>query len=263
MESVARRLIIIIVATGAVSVIGGVVIGRYVIPDKGASPDTASVAPAPAPSTAPATSPAAISPTPTLVPKPDSAEGKPLDSASGSQVPGLPARINEFGIPVGYPHTEAGAVSACANYDAITGTLRNREPSRIRKMYESIALPESSKRIADLIIKNDEDSAKAYDVPSIQSPNFSLIGRGTGYAVRSYNENEANVTIWGTIAFGIYGNPNPNLAPRQGWGTDFCQIVWNEGDWKLKDASDGPAQPDITERAAEGFKEFLLVGAGT
>lgn len=262
MESVARRLIIIIVATGTVSVIGGLVIGRYVIPDKGARPDTASVAPAPAPSTAPTSSPAS-SPTPALVPKPDSTEGKPVDAAGGSQVPGLPTRINEFGIPVGYPRTEAGAVSACANYDAITGTLRNREPSRIRKMYESIALPESSKRIADLIIQNDKDSAKAYGVPSIQTPNFSLIGRGVGYAVRSYNENEANVTIWGTIAFGIYGNSDPNLAPRQGWGTDFCQIVWNGEDWKLKDAGDGPAEPDITERAAEGFKEFRLVGAGT
>ncbi|CAJ58721.1 MULTISPECIES: hypothetical protein [Frankia] len=261
MESVARRLIIIIVATGTVSVIGGLVIGRYVIPDKGASPDTASVAPAP--STTPTPSPAAIAPTPTLVPKPDSAEGKPADSASTSQIPGLPTRINEFGIPIGYPRTEAGAVSACANYDAITGTLRNREPSRIRMMYDSIALPESSKRISDTIIKNDKDSAKAYGVPSIQSPDFSLIGRGIGYAVRSYNDNEANVTIWGTVAFGIYGNSDPNLAPRQGWGTDFCQIVWHEGDWKLKDAGDGPAEPDITQRAAESFKEFLLVGAGT
>ncbi|WP_261570827.1 hypothetical protein [Frankia gtarii] len=130
-------------------------------------------------------------------------------------------------------------------------------------MYESIALPESANRIAGMIIQNDKDSAKAYGVPSIQTPDFSLIGRGTGYAVRSYDDNEANVTIWGIVAFGIYGNPNPSLAPRQGWGTDLCKVVWEGGDWKLKDAGDGPAEPDITERPAEGFKEFLLVGAGT
>jgi len=258
-DNVARRLIIIIVATGAVSVVAGVVIGRYAIPDKGSGPDTASVAPVPTPTpTAPATVAVQVpSPSP-------SSAGEPNGGASdGNQVPGLPTHINQFGIPVGYPRTQAGAVSACANYDAINGNLRNREPSQIRKLYESVSMPDSAKRLSDIIIENDKASAKAYGVPSIQAPNFGLLGRATGYSVRSYNENEANVTIWGIIAFGIYGNSDPNLAPREGWGTDFCQVVWSDGDWKLKDASDGPGQPDITDRAAEGFKEFLLVGAGT
>ncbi|KEZ35053.1 hypothetical protein E0F15_17225 [Frankia sp. B2] len=257
-EWAARRLIIIIVTTGTVSVIGGLVIGRYVVPDNGSNgPDTASVAP----QTSPSATPPGV--TPTLVPSPKPSS-QPANTAATTSVPGVPTRINEFGIPVGYPHTEAGAVSACANYDAITGNLRNREPSRIRSMFNSIsATPESAKRLSEMIISNDMESAKAYGASSIQSPNFTLIGRIAGYAVRSYDENKADVTLWGAVAFGIYGNQNPNLAPRQGWGTDYCQVVWSSGDWKLKDEKDGPSEPAITERAAENFKEFLLVGAGT
>ncbi|MCK9894373.1 hypothetical protein MXD60_07125 [Frankia sp. AgB32] len=130
-------------------------------------------------------------------------------------------------------------------------------------MYASIATPEASKKLSDLIIENDKKSAKTYGVPSIQAPNFGFIGRATGYSVQSYTQDDANVTIWGVLGFGIYNSTDANLSPKEGWATDTCRVIWSDGDWKLDDAGDGPANPAITDRAAEGFKEFLLVGAGT
>ncbi|MCK9924960.1 hypothetical protein MXD61_24355 [Frankia sp. AgPm24] len=259
-EIVARRLIIIVVTASALSALAGVVIGRYGLPYNPKSPDTASVQPSPSSGTTP--TPQVSASTQVLVPAASATAAPDGSAADRSQVPGIPTRINQYGIPVGYPRTQAGAVSACANYDAINGSLRNREPTLIRNMYGSIATPDAAKKISDIIISNDKESAKAYGVPSIQTPNFTLIGRATGYSVQAYDENEAKVTIWGIIGFGIYGNSNPDLAPREGWGTDDCRVIWSDGDWRLADASDGPASPDITERAAEGFKEFLLVGAG-
>ncbi|ABD09431.1 hypothetical protein ThrDRAFT_00095 [Frankia casuarinae] len=255
-EWAARRLIIIIVTTGTVSVIGGLVIGRYVVPDNGSNgPDTASVAP----QTSPSATPPGV--TPTLVPSPKPSS-QPANTAATTSVPGVPTRINEFGIPVGYPHTEAGAVSACANYDRAYGNPANRTPSRVKDVFKSMALPEEADRLANTVISIDKENAKYFKLNSLQSPAVNWIGRVTGYTVRSYRNDEANITLWGLVGIGLYGNPDPRLAPHEGWGTDNCQVVWSSGDWKLKDASDGPWTPAITERAAESFRDFLLVGAG-
>ncbi len=250
----------VLVTASTVSVVAGVAIGRYAIPDKGASTDTATVPPTPGLAT----------PTPTafpsaLVPAPNASGGADAGAsgAEASQVPGVPTRVNEFGIPVGYPRTQAGAVSACANYDAINGKPQNREPTTIRKLYGSVASPEVAKKLSDIIIENDKKSAKNYGVSSMQAPNFAFLGRALGYTLDRYNQNEANVTIWGVLGFGIYGSSDTNLAPREGWGTVTCRVAWTDGDWKLADAGDGPASPAITDRAAEAFKEFILVGAGS
>ncbi|WP_256788690.1 hypothetical protein [Frankia sp. AvcI1] len=260
MESVARRLIIIIVATGTVSVIGGLVIGRYVIPDKGASPDTASVAPAP--STTPTPSPAAIAPTPTLVPKPDSAEGKPADSASTSQIPGLPTRINEFGIPVGYPHNKPGAVSACANYVAGYLDPLNREPARLKEVFRSVSTqPSVADHISQRLIESNNGTAKNFGVPSINSPNFLFRYRVLGYAVDNFSPDEAKIRVWLNTNAGTLDG-SPNFKPRDFWGTDLCSVNWNGSDWKLSDSNDGPDGPDPAEQRSEEFQNFLLIGAG-
>ncbi len=262
MESVARRLIIIIVATGTVSVIGGLVIGRYVIPDKGASPDTASVAPAATPSTAPTSSPPAASPTPTLVPKPDSAGGGSPDAASGSQVPGLPTRINEFGIPVGYPHNKSGAVSACANYVAGYLDPSNREPTRLREVFRSVTTqPSAADRISQRLVESNNGTAKNFDVSSVNSPNFLFRYRILGYAIDNFGSDEAKIRIWLNTNAGNL-NGSPNFKPRDFWGTDLCSVNWNGSDWKLSDSDDGPDGPDPAEQRSEEFNSFLLIGAG-
>ncbi|WP_261575996.1 hypothetical protein [Frankia gtarii] len=125
-----------------------------------------------------------------------------------------------------------------------------------------MALPEDAERLANSIMEIDKQNAIYFKLNSLQSPTMNWIGRVTGYSVRSYQEDEANITLWGIVGIGIYDSKDPKLAPREGWGTDNCQVVWNSGDWKLKDAGDGPWTPGITERAAEGFRDFLLVGAG-
>lgn len=257
-EIVARRLIIIVVTASALSALAGVVIGRYGLPYNPKSPDTASVQPSPA-----STAPGVTSPTAALVPSPQPSAGKPEQPADGaSQIPGLPTRTNEFDIPVGYPRSEAGAVSACANYDRAYGIPANRTPTRVHDMFRSISTPSDGERLASTVLEIDKRNAEYLKVNSLQSPAVNWVGRVTGYSVTSYNENTANIRLWGIVGFGIYNSSDPNLAPREGWGTDDCQVVWDSGDWKLKDAKDGPWTPAITERTAESFRDFILVGAG-
>ncbi|SNQ51395.1 conserved hypothetical protein [Frankia canadensis] len=256
MDNVARRLIIIIVATGAVSVVTGVMIGRYAIPDKGASPDTASVAPAPTSEAKPTTA------TPTLIPTPGptSAPSEVVDGQS--QVPGLPMRVNEFKIPVGYPHNEPGAVSACANYVAAYSDASNREPARIREVFKSITTEDSvAERVSQRLVEANNGTAKNFGVSSVNSPNFVLQYRVLGYKVVESKSDEAKIYIWLNANAGVTDG-TPETKPRDFWGTDLCTVQWRGSDWKLFDANDGPDGPDPAEQRSEEFRRFLLIGAG-
>nr|MDT0666108.1 hypothetical protein [Micromonospora sp. DSM 115978] len=175
--------------------------------------------------------------------------------------PGAPTRINEFGVPVGYPRTEAGAVSACGNYVSAYSDVRNREPSRIRELFQSIALSSNADSLADQIIAVDESNAQQYQTSSVLSPEVNFNVRVAGYSLDSYSDDEAVVTVWGISSFGIYGRSDRETAPRQGWGTDECNVSWQDEDWRIVSAGDGPGGPEIIDRDADNFGRFILLGA--
>lgn len=256
-DNVARRLIIIIVATGAVSVVAGVVIGRYAIPDKGSGPDTASVLPTPA---TPTPSAAAT----TLIPVPSPTPAPPADVPDDkSQVQGLPTRLNSLRIPVGYPHNEPGAISACANYVAAYSDASNREPTRIREVFKSITTEGSvADRTSQRLIEANNGTAKNFGAPSVNAPNFVLQYRVLGYKVVESKPDEAKIYIWLNANAGVTDGA-PESKPRDFWGTDLCTVQWRGSDWKLFDANDGPDGPDPAEQRSEEFRRFLLIGAGT
>ncbi|MCM3885942.1 hypothetical protein [Frankia sp. R82] len=257
-ETVARRLIIIIVTTSTVGVLTGVVIGRYAIPNNPKSPDTASVAPLPTP-----TGPATTAPTATLVPSPEPTTATPEQpSDSTSQIPGLPTRINQLGIPVGYPHSEAGAVSACANYVAAYTKDDNREPTRLHQVLRSISISnESADKLSQRLIDANAGTAKNFSIQSVYSPNFRLSFTVLGYKAAAYKSDRNTVTIWLNAVAGVI-NGNPDLQPRDFWGTDLCTIDWNGSDWRISDVNDGPDGPDPAEQRSEEFRRFLPIGAG-
>jgi hypothetical protein len=176
--------------------------------------------------------------------------------------PGAPTRVNDFGVPVGYPRTEAGAVSACGNYVSAYSDVRNREPTRIRGLFQSISIPEVAGSLADRIVKIDEKNADDYGAASIFAPNVNFNVRVAGYTVRSFSVESAKVAVWGASSFGIYESSNSATIPRQGWGTDECELRWSAGDWKIVNSGDGPLGPSITERSSEAYGRFILVGAG-
>ena len=162
---VPARLVLVIALVGVAGVIGGTVVGYFVLPprDSGEPPtegrDGAQ---------------------PTLVPSVP-ADGTPAEGG----FPGAPTRINEFGVPVGYPRTEAGAVSACGNYVSAYSDVRNREPTRIRQLFQSIALPSNAEPLAEQIIAVDERNAQDYSTTSVLSPAVNFNVRVAGYSVDS------------------------------------------------------------------------------
>ncbi len=255
-----RRLVVALAVTGTVAASLGVLVGSFLLPasDGGSRTDgNASAEP-----TANITVPVAAAPSATARPSETAhppGTGEP--GTTGGAFPGAPTRINEFGVPVGYPHTEAGAISACGNYVSAYSDVRNREPTRIRQLFQSISLPSATDSLADEITQIDRKNAQDYGVSSILAPNVNFNVRVAGFMVRSYAGDKASISVWGVSSFGIYGNGNVVTAPRQGWGTDHCELQWSSGDWKISSAGDGPAGPDIVERSSEGYGRFLLLGA--
>ncbi|WP_232303776.1 hypothetical protein [Pseudofrankia sp. DC12] len=195
----------------------------------------------------------------TVVP---SATSDGADNTAGpvGALPGAPSRVNEFGIPVGYPHTEPGAISACGNYVSAYSDVRNREPTRIKAVLGSIATDSASKSISDQIIKADDTNTKTAGANSISDPRLNFNLRVVGFSAKSSTANSATISIWSVGGIGMYASNDATTAPREVWGSDDCTVTWTTGDWKLSAATDGPDGPSITQRPGEDFRRFFYIG---
>jgi hypothetical protein len=241
------RILFVLAGSMVVALVAGVFIGRLTSPSGGK--------PTPVPATTSIAGPTVGStpPSPTTAP--------PI--AAGSGLPGAPTRLNSLGIPVGYPHTEAGAISACGNYVAAYGDVRNRDATILPVLLRTIATPSEASSLTIRIRKNDTNNASILGVESLNSPNVNFNLRVVGYKVVSSANNMASVSVWSAGGFGIYGSSNPATETRQVSGTDNCTVTWTAGDWKLANAVDGPSGPDMTDRAADGFSRFAFTGGVT
>ncbi|WP_250293042.1 hypothetical protein [Frankia sp. CiP1_Cm_nod1] len=255
-----RRPVGLLVAAGAVTMTAGILIGRYAIPS---SPSVGIQGqPPPRVDTRPtATAPNTARPTviPATTPPGSGSTVPPTAHPAAGQIPGMPTHINEFGIPVGYPHTEAGAISACGNYVAAYVDRRNRNASQIKKIFDSISISEVADKLSNQIVSADSITAKNFGLTSINSPDMLLNIRPLGYSIKSSSSNQVTVSVWSVAGIGSYDN-KASFAPQQSWGTDICTVTWQDDDWKLSNAGDGSNGPSLTERAAEGIERFIYIG---
>jgi len=253
-EWATRRLILVIIAaavvTTAVALPVGILIGRNSTSDDDRQPLGAST---PSASLPPATASVTVVPSPT-------SDGVDHTAEPAGALPGAPSRVNQFGIPVGYPHSQAGAISACGNYVSAYMASGNREPTRIREILKSISSAGSADKIAKSITDTDAATAKNLGVSSINAPEAAFNLRVVGYRVQSSTATKVAIQIWANASVGIYGD-TPDVAPRESWGTDICTVTWTGSDWILSDAGNGPDGPAPTERASEQFQRFVLLGA--
>lgn len=183
----------------------------------------------------------------------------PPVAAAGRGIAGAPTRVNSLGIPVGYPHTQAGAISACGNYISSIQNLDSRNRSRLDAIFASIGTSKSATALTQKILSSDSQTAKNFGVPSINSPNFTFDLRVVGYKIQKSSRDDVTISVWSTAGVGVL-NGSEDLAPQQIWGTDICTVTWSDQDWRLSNAGDGPNGPSITERAADDINRFAYAG---
>jgi hypothetical protein len=236
--------------------LGGLLVGRATTRGTAAGPPAA----APATSAAGTRAPGATTP---------DAAATPQAQAGGATAAGAGPRRVEHGVPVGYQHSEQGAVAAAANYvKVLSSTLVLDQASR-RKAIDTIAAPEARGRLQRAFDQDIGLLAKGLGVTAGSADAGTVLLRAVpvGWRVEKYSGDRATVAIWITSVGGSLGDPPRGMPVREVWGTTTVQLRWVDGDWKQLDTTntDGPvpiadaAPPTEASRLipqAQEFKEF-------
>ncbi|HZD72588.1 MAG TPA: hypothetical protein VE776_01640 [Actinomycetota bacterium] len=152
------------------------------------------------------------------------------------------------GVPVGWDHSEAGAVGAATNYTAVLASSELMfDDARRGAAVETVAAPQARARLArelenqaKLIAASffgiqDADAALAEVVAS--KVVFQTIP--VRYRLDAYDGDSARVSIWQT---GVGGYQDSSLPPQEAWGMTTVRLQWIDHDWKETGATvtDGP-----------------------
>jgi hypothetical protein len=235
--------------------LGGLLVGRATISRgtvAGPAPATTAAAPATASQAAPATTPPV--------------RAEQAEQGAASQVG---PRDVVSGVPVGYEHSEQGAVAAAANYaKVLSSTLILDRPKR-HAAIEALAAPETLARQQRAFDQAVASLGKGLGVSDGAAQDGSVLLRAVpvGWRLEEYTGNRATVAIWITSILGALGGPPEGVPVREAWGTTTIKLRWVDGDWKQLQSTttDGPvpiadsATPTEASQLipeAQEFKEF-------
>jgi hypothetical protein len=186
--------------------------------------------------------------------------------ASGEQV--WSGRLEGGFVPVGWAHSQAGAVAAATNYTTVLSSEALFDPAKRRLAVEAIAAPEARARLqrdldatAKTISAALTRGAKAAELDPAKVIFQTIPVR---YRVELYDGARARVAIWTT---GVGGYDDSSLTVQEAWGVTTVELKWIDKDWKetsatvqdgpvpvADDAPPTPAQVLVGE--AQRFKEY-------
>lgn len=169
----------------------------------------------------------------------------PRSCAPSASAPTTPAGAGPSrtvnGVPVGYAHSQAGAVAAATTFERVLGPLVIK-PEALRTAVATMATPDAR----DALIRQYEEISDtlntrlhlvtdaARGVPTA-SVDFPLVSR-----VVHYDGATAQIDIWGVAVLADQGT----LAPSSTWGTEGYSLRWVDDDWRLvADALDHSVPP--------------------
>jgi hypothetical protein len=190
--------------------------------------------------------------------------------ANGEQV--WSGRIRSGLVPVGWAHSEAGAVGAATNYTAVLSSEVLFDAAKRRLAVEAIAAPAARARL------QRELDATAKTVAAALTRGTGVAGASAAldpdkvifqtipvrYRVESYDGTRARVAIWTT---GVGGYEDSTLPVQEAWGVTTVGLQWIDKDWKETSATvqDGPVPvaddtpptpAPILVGEAQRFKEY-------
>jgi len=180
-------------------------------------------------------------------------------NVSGPGGPG-PTRV-ENGVPVGYAHTQVGAVTAATNFLVVKNGALLAQPEKYRQAISGMAAPEAKSRL----LGNAEGDSLAWQ-NAIGLISYAQQGRSYvlrtvpfAYHVDRYEGVSARLSIWAETFAAVDGV----RAPIASWSTATYTVKWVSDDWKLTDisASVGPSpevldSPQQTSQLPPQIKQF-------
>ncbi|WP_019632526.1 hypothetical protein [Actinomadura atramentaria] len=183
---------------------------------------------------------------------PGRAEPTPVESAPAGPFRLVQGARTEHGVPVGYPHSLAGAVSAAVHYWAqIASTLDARRAAEIAGAVADPSWRDAARELAE----GPAQTRKALGLPAKGATGADVLLTPAAYQVR--NATADSVTV---LVLGYYQTTLPDGDVDTRIGVYPAQMRWVAGDWKMPrptlsdDFADLRAAPGSDEAAALGWK---------
>jgi hypothetical protein len=198
-------------------------------------------------SVAPSSSP---SPTPTAA-----GIWTPPPVSAGPLLLPKPARTTR-GVPVGYPHTTKGAISAAAHY---TETAVGLDADRARSVGDVAGAPsylDAAKDLSRSVVVARQNLGVPEDGPT-RGAYLRLQARA--YRVTDATPDRVVVSILGTAegagpTTGGQGRSSPSVASHT--------LVWVQGDWRIAGEGDPASsrvpEPGSTQAYEEGWRDLAI-----
>lgn len=131
------------------------------------------------------------------------------------------------GVPVGYPHTSTGAVTAAVNWVASFPRLMRLNPLSLQNTLIDLMSQAGAATGVDEAV---EDYFELYDALGpefrervwIESPLQTSLGART--------DTTSQVSVWSVVVTG--GGPDDETVVSI-WRTHRIDLVWERGDWKI------------------------------
>jgi len=142
-----------------------------------------------------------------------------------------PTRV-ENGVPVGYAHTQDGAVAAATNYLMVVNGPLITESGRYQAAVNVLAAPGAGSKLkADAATFGSGVGLTSYHQ---QGRNVVFRSVPLAYHVDNYTTSTADISIWTEALFAV----DAVVAPHEVWETVTCRVRWVANDWKLDSIAD-------------------------
>lgn len=154
-----------------------------------------------------------------------------------TSLPGTASHI-VAGVPVGYTESVEGAVSAATNYDVAIGGKLTLDPTTRASVLNAIVATQSQPKYA----KQYADNATTIS-PALGGSLIGVVFNETPvmWKVDSFSSTHATILIWQVSEVAA-----PSMSiPRELWGMDQMELVWERGDWKLLSGTSIPNPPSM------------------
>lgn len=153
---------------------------------------------------------------------------------AGSRAAGL-RRVN--GVPVGYPRTRSGALSAAANYTAAFGSAAVLTASGRENLARAVEPAGAASDVRQQLAQAPKSSLLA-GLARDRAAGRPMVLQAVPITVKpvgSYDPNTTKVAVY--AATYVAGSENTATV---GHGTAYVTLIWSRGDWKLRSIINRP-----------------------
>lgn len=149
----------------------------------------------------------------------------------------------EHGVPVGFSHSQDGAVAAAVGYTRTGQVFLDMDTAEVEAAVRTMAAEESAgELLADTVSRLE--SARAALAGSAAPVDYHQAVLSV--RVDAYDADHARVSVWSVGVLSREG-----VAPPQaGWTISTFDLAWERDDWKIGAESIVPGPAPITNAAA-------------